>query len=154
MATEYIINPSNQDSVDTFVTYLDGAIQEGKLLKVIVKSVSERSLPQSALLHIWFREYAAMRLNKKTKQVTDEDIEAIKLLAKQGCYQDMKWDWLCQRVTNIDTGVSAFVLKSTSKYDRGEMFMFMEWFQAFAAQKGLILEAIGEYERLKDETNQ
>ena len=59
MATEFIINPSNQDSVDTFVTYLDGAIQEGKLLKVIVKSVSERSLPQSALLHIWFREYAA-----------------------------------------------------------------------------------------------
>ena len=32
--------------------------------------------------------------------------------------------------------------------------MFMEWFQAFAAQKGLLLESMGEYGRLKDETNQ
>jgi hypothetical protein len=151
---EFIINPANQDSVDDFVSYLDGTLRDSGLLKVTVKQVKDRSLSQNALLHIWFREYAAMRLNKPLKKITQDDTDSIKLLVKQACYGDMKYDWLCQRVTNIDTGVSAFVLRSTSRYDKGEMFMFMEWFQAFAAQKGLLLESMGEYGRLKDETNQ
>ena len=151
---EFIINTDNQDSVDDFVSYLDETLQGGGLLKVTVKQVKDRSLSQNALLHIWFREYAAMRLNKPLKKITQDDTDSIKLLVKQACYGDMKYDWLCQRITNIDTGVSAFVLRSTSRYDKGEMFMFMEWFQAFAAQKGLLLESVGEFGRLKDETNQ
>jgi len=151
---EFIINPANQDTVDDFVSYLDETLQGGGLFKVTIKQVKDRSLSQNALLHIWFREYAAMRLNKPLKKITQDDTDSIKLLVKQACYGDMKYDGLCQRVTNIDTGVSAFVLRSTSRYDKGKMFMFMEWFQAFAAQKGLILESMGELGRLKEETNQ
>ena len=40
---------------------------------------------------------------------------------------------------------------SSGKWLRGEMYSVLCWFQAFAAQRGCILEAKGEFAKLKRE---
>lgn len=150
---EFVVIPANPDTVDHFLKSISDTIDSGEAFKVQVKRLSERSMSQNALLHIWVREYAAMRFKKPYKGVDKADEDNVKIIFKQACYQDARYDWLCKRVTNLDTNLFAVVLKSTSEYDKGEMFMFMEWVQAYAAQKGLLLESMGEFGRLKDETN-
>jgi len=150
---EFIVIPAKPDSVDDFLRSISELIDKKEAFKVKVTGMSNRSLSQSALLHIWVREYAAWRFKVPLKSIQKSDVDDAKIILKQAAYNNADYRWLCKRVTNHDTGISALVLKSTSEYDKGEMFMFMEFVQAFAAQQGVALETLGEFGRLKDETN-
>tara|TARA_Y100000361_G_C11129268_1_gene327876 strand:+ start:319 stop:780 length:462 start_codon:yes stop_codon:yes gene_type:complete len=149
---EYIISEYNQESVETFLTEFRSKLKEGSPLKVTLKSFTEGSLPQKALIHIWIREYASAYFKKPIKALTPDDEEDIKVMLKQKAYKEFGWDFLTKKVTNHDLGISAHVLKSIGDYSKGELYMFMEFVQDYCAAQGVICESVGEYKKLKNES--
>ena len=150
---EYIVTQYNEDSVQAFLREFESKVKEGNPLKITLKSFSEGSLPQKALLHIWFREYASVYFKKPLKALTLENEDDIKVMLKQKAYKEFGWDFLTKKVTNHDLGISAHVLKSIGEYSKGEIYMFMEFVQDYCASQGVICQSTGEFEKLKNETN-
>jgi|TARA_R100000479_G_C6390530_1_gene204913 hypothetical protein len=151
---EYIVSPYNEDTVQEFIKEFKKRLKEGDALKITLKSFSEGSLPQKALLHIWIREYASKYFKKHLKAITEEDQIDIKTMLKQKAYKEYGWDFLVRKVTNHELNISAYVLKSFADYSKGELYMFMEFFQDYASSQGLILNSQGEYQDLKNESMQ
>ena len=115
------------------------------------KYVPPRSQDQNALLHVWCEKYACHLLNKA--KVSSEEKEAMKYTLQRHCYADMSWSFLITQKTDLFTGESKPDRASTTKFKRGEMFDYMCWIQAKAANDGLILESTGEYLMLKEKEN-
>jgi len=151
---EFFVNKDRQESIDSFLLYITQRIDSGEPFKAVIGDSAKISMPQRSLLHIWVKYYAAMRYGENYKSIKDADVKKIKLILKQACYNEHGWSFLTERLINDDTGHSASVLRSIEDYDKGEMFMFMEFVQSYAGNKGLILESIGEYKKLKESTNQ
>ena len=106
----------------------------------------QRTLDQNALFQHWARQYAEHLLNRKP---TEADHEAMKYTLQRHCYADTAFDFLITSKKDLFTGSEKPDRAPTSKLKTGEMFAFMEWVQAKAADAGLILEAKGEYADLK-----
>lgn len=151
---EFIVSIHNDDTVQEFLKEFEKQLKEGDALKISLKSYSEGSLPQKALLHIWIREYASKYLKKHIKAITEDDQIDIKTQLKQKAYKQYGWDFLVRKVTNHELNISALVLKSVADYSKGELYMFMEFVQDYVASQGLILNSQGEYQDLKNETMQ
>jgi len=151
---EFIVSPHNEDTVQEFLKEFESKLKEGDALKISLKSYSEGSLPQKALLHIWIREYASKFFKKHIKAITEGDQIDIKTMLKQKAYKDYGWDFLVRKVTNHELNVSAYVLKSIGDYSKGELYMFMEFVQDYVATQGLILNSQGEFQDLKNESMQ
>jgi len=152
MKKEYVVIPARQDTVDEFLRAISDQIDSKEAFKVTVSGLSGGSLPQKALLHIWVREYAAIYFRKHKKALTGDDETDIKVMMKQKAYKEYGWDFLTKKVTNHDLGISAHILKSIAEYSKGELYMFMEFVQAYCATQGVILESSGEYQNLKDQS--
>ena len=107
-----------------------------------------RKLSQNALYQVWAREFAAHTLKKAKAEVTDLEHKAMKItLQRHGYAAGMKY--LVIMVADLFTGTEKPQRRSTSDLDTGEMFAYMEWVQATAAEQGLILESTGEYDELR-----
>ena len=117
------------------------SLEEGDLLEV-TKAQHRRSLDQNALLNIWARDYATHPLKKKP---TDEQQEAMRITLQRACYAALKYDWLIEDTKDLFTGSVKKQRRSTTKFGKGEMTMFLDWIQHRAAEDGLVLEAKGEY---------
>jgi len=104
-------------------------------------SVGEkRSLGQNALFHVWIR-HLTLHMNKKTPQINyDED--AVKTYIKR------RWGIRTVFVDPI-TGEEMPSLKSTGKYEKGEMTALMNKTEEFAACIGCTLPMYGEYLELR-----
>ena len=149
---EFIINPHSDATVQEFLYQFEKILKDKKPVKITMKKYTQSSLPQKALLHIWVREYAAHYYKKQIKELSDLEQTNMKVTLKQRAYKEYGWDFLTKKVTNVETGISAYVLESISEYDKGECYMFMEFMQDYCAAQGLILESSGEFKRLKDES--
>ena len=110
-----------------------------------------RSLSQNALFHMWIRDYAGHLLNKRSHLVSEGELEGLKRHAKLMYYRECCENWILHKIINPKTGESKIDVKSTSQFNKGEMFKFMEYIQKMAAIDGLILESRGEYEALQKE---
>ena len=113
----------------------------------------EVSLDQKALLNIWIRAYAAHILEKTPKQVTLGEHEGMKRHIKKGFNSRHPNNFMVHDVINPITKESKKDYTSTKAWKVGEAFMVMEWLQMFAANDGLILESLGQYEKLKRKSN-
>lgn len=112
------------------------------------KYTAPRSLPQNALFQKWAREYVQHLL--KVPAPSDAQHEAMKITLKRAAYTANGWPWLLEEVTDLFTRETSKRLRSSTKYDKGEMHMFLNWVQAKAADDGLILESLGEYRELQE----
>jgi hypothetical protein len=110
-----------------------------------------RGLPQNALMHIWLREAAEFQFKR---DCSDIELESMKRYTKMRCYSDTKQPFLVQTLINPETNVKRTDVTSSTKWQVGEMSFFLDWMQAFFVEKGLMLEAKGEYLELADSQNE
>jgi hypothetical protein len=107
-----------------------------------------RSLDQNALLHVWCTDYVKHLL--RVEKPTAAQREAMKITLKRACYAETGWSWLIESVTDLFTGEVSTRLASSASYDVGEMHSFLDWIQRRAADDGLILQSMGEFQELRD----
>lgn len=152
MASEYLINPNFNDCADDCLKDIESRIVSGKPFKVILKNATMASLGQKALFHIWCREIASHLMSIDYSQVTEDHEESVKASVKKAAYTHNRWAWLIYTKRDVFTCQEKKDYKSVGSLAIGEMYMLMEFTQMLAAEKGLILEAVGEYKRLKDDS--
>lgn len=133
----------------------DILIEAGGGQKVVVEVIhgidADRSLSQNALLHAWITEYCAFILKVDKKQVQEEHIEGLKRTAKRNFYRETRNNWVVEKITCPITGNSKMDLRSSAKYSSPQMTEFLEWFQATAANDGLMLESKGIYKKRQEQ---
>jgi hypothetical protein len=107
-----------------------------------------RTMDQNALLHVWCGEFAKHVLDKG--KVSEAEKEGMRITLQRHCYADTHWDWLIEEVPDLFTGETRTQRRSTTRFDKGEMTAFLDWIQRAAADRGLILESMGEYRELQE----
>jgi hypothetical protein len=112
---------------------------------------ADRSLDQNALLHVWITEYVAEKLSINKREITPAHIESMKRAIKGKFYNETGEPWMIHELTNPFTGEKKKDFTSSRRWKRGEMFMFLTWMQAAAANDGVILESKGEFNKLQRE---
>ncbi len=108
----------------------------------------DRSLDQNALFHLWATEYAAHLLNKDKKSVTKGELAGMKRIIKQRFNASNPNNFMVHDVIDPFTDNTKRDYTSSADWKVGEAFMVMEWLQLYAANDGLILEAIGQFDKL------
>jgi len=109
----------------------------------------DRSLDQNALFHVWCTEYAAHLLNKTKKDVTKGELAGMKRIVKMKFATETPNRFMVHEVVDPFTRKTKRDYTSSKDWKVGEAFMVMEWLQLKAANDGLILESLGQYDKLK-----
>lgn len=110
------------------------------------------SMPQKALIHIWFRTWAAHTLKTAERLITKEQVEEMKDWVKRTYYIETSAGHMVkQRNDPFHPDKCRMVYTSIEEWGRGECHDVMEWMQLKAAKHGLILESTGEFQKLKQE---
>lgn len=155
MSDTHIVN--SHHTLREFVRMVIALWDEAKYLRIEIKVGPIRKLSQNALYHIWSRQYAAhvlgIKPNKAGKyKVTKAQHEAMKYTLQRHCYVATAWDFLVISHPDMLTGdIGKPERRSSADFLTGEMYQYMEWIQARAADEGLILESLGEYKTLKEQ---
>lgn len=152
MGEAYTVNSDISETA--FFAYVRELRAEHKYLTFRWRIGPDRSLDQNALMHCWTREFVAHIVSCHIKEVCPEQIEMVKRELKGWCYRDTGESYLVYTMKSPLTGIERTGTTSSTAWSRGEMFHFLSWFQAFAAQRGLVLESRGEYQKLQREQNQ
>ena len=113
-----------------------------------VEDFTLSSLPQKALKAIWIRKAASHAYQRDEKNLEDQQIEGMNRYMKLLCYQSTKQKYLLRHIEHPETHEVKLEVTSSAKWDKGEMKFFLDWMQAYWAERGLILEAKGEYAEL------
>ena len=113
----------------------------------------DRSLKASALFHVWCGEYAAHLLKKHKSKVSKGEMDGMKRIIKKRFNAEHPNNFMVHDVINPFDGQSKRDYTSSADWKVGEMFMVMEWTQIMAANDGLILESIGQFDKLKRKAN-
>jgi len=144
----WIVN--NEHSYQEFISFVDEQYKKDKYLIFSYKSGRQRSLSQNNLFHMWVRQWAAHDHKCKPKEVTDRQFKDWKLTLKALYYVESSDDEMIYIPINMATGEPAKPqMQSTKDLSTGSMFNFMEFVQNYAAERGCVLEASGEYWDLK-----
>lgn len=148
MAEHWTVNSEHSEAA--FIAHIKALRAEHGYLTFDAPRIGkDSSLDQKALLNIWIREYAAHLLNKGPKQVTKGEHYGMKRQIKKGFNSQNANNFMVHDVINPATKESKRDYTSTKDWKVGECYMVMEWLQLYAANDGLILESIGQYEKLK-----
>jgi len=137
---------NSEQALEGVITTLRDQWKESHYLRVTIKRGKTRNLDQNALFQVWARQYAESIF---CRLVTDVEHEAMKYTLQKHCYADTGWEFLIGEKHDLFTEEVRRDRAKTSQLETGEMFQFMEWIQARGADSGLILESLGEYDRLK-----
>lgn len=145
---------NSEHTYESFCKHARKMFDEHKYTTYQWRHGQDRSLDQNALFQVWARQYAAHFGRKPEKEVTEAEHETVKRHFKKMFYLEVQAEWMILEVTDLRTGQISKTWRSSSKYGRGEMFEFLTFVQALAAQNGCILEARGEFNKLNREKNQ
>lgn len=108
------------------------------------------SMEQKALIHIWFRTWVAHVHHKREEDVTKEEVEGMKRWVKAAFYHETAAEFMVERVPHpFKPDKTAIEYTSVADWSPSECHQVMTWMQARAADGGLILESIGEYQTMK-----
>lgn len=113
----------------------------------------DRSLPQNSLFHLWLTEAAGHYLSKFKDDVTETDVESMKLTVKRHYYAETGAAFMVEQVQDIWRQKTKLAYTSSKRWKRGEMFAVLTWFQLKSAQDGLLLESKGEFAKNQREQN-
>lgn len=152
MAEQWTINSEHSETA-FFASVRALRAEHGYLTYSAPRIGKDRSLDQNALFHVWCTEYAAHLLKKDRRSVTKGELSGMKRVVKKGFNAQVPNNFMVHDVINPITGERKKDYTSSKDWKKGEAFMVMEWLQMFAANDGLILESIGQYEKLKRKSN-
>lgn len=139
-----------REQIDHFLLLLAKRRSTNKSTTVCFSSPdTKRSIDQNALFQKWAREYACHTLNKQT--VSEAEHDAMKYTLQRHAYADTGWAYLLGEKRDLFTGEVKPDRAHTKNFDKGEMHQFLNWVQNRAAQDGLMLESLGEYQQLQAE---
>lgn len=113
----------------------------------------DRSLDQNSLFHKWLRDFAAHVFEIPKKQVSEGDLSGTKRAIKAAFYNETHEPWMIHKMRNPLTGEERIDYTSSASLKTGELHMLLNWFQLMAAERGLVLEALGQFERLQRGAN-
>lgn len=148
MAEHWIVN--SEHSEIAFIAKLrELRAEHGYITFGAPRIGKDRSLSANSLFHVWATEYAAHLLKKDKKSVTKGELAGMKRIIKQRFNAANPNNFMVHEVVDPFTGNSKRDYTSSADYKVGELFMVMEWLQLHAANDGLILESIGQYEKLQ-----
>jgi len=143
----------NEKELDNFHAELKKTWDFSKPLKIEWKQYrGSRTLDQLALAHIWFKDIAKALSRVQfmgddgelMSEVFDSEDDIKPMLKRSYGIIEKRLDPINKKMVPR--------LKSLGKYDKGELYQFLEQVQICAATKwGIILESKGEYKSLKDE---
>ncbi len=115
---------------------------------------ADRSLPQSALFHVFLTEIAAFLTPCHRKEVTEGMIEGTKKTIKGMFYRETKHPWMIHKVYCPISKREKADYTSSASWKQGEMLEVLNFMQVWAASSiGLILESKGEHARLARRQN-
>lgn len=152
MASNFTVNSSQ--SLAKAHAMLDQHFKECGYTQYQFKHDAPATLPMNKLLHAWLTEFAAHLIRCKPEDIDDGAVKGIKRTMKLACYHETARPFLVCRITCPLTGKSKMDVTSTAEWSRGDKCFFLDFLQAYAAQKGLILESRGEYKKLKDKQHE
>lgn len=145
------------NSAETLRDYLEYAVQIYTHYRYVVfqkvKIGKLRTLPQNALFHVWLREFIAQKLKKKPREVEPCEVAGIKRTVKKIAYVHTRAAFLHHEIMDYETGEKKRDYTSSADWSRGEMYQVLSLFQMFAAEQDVILESVGEFQRLQEEEN-
>lgn len=148
MAEHWVCNSMGQK--ESFKSHVDRLYDEHKYVTFEWRIGRQRSLDQNALFHVWATEYAAHLLGKEKKEVTEAEVEGMKLTLKRYCFNETKEKFLVHQVKNMFGEEKKIDFRSSKNYRKKEMFFFMCWIQSHALMNhDLVLESTGEFEKLQ-----
>lgn len=111
------------------------------------------SMPQKALIHIWFKKWVAFMFKKPEDMVTENEINAMKRSVKARYYHATGAAFMVEELVDpLAPSKKRTEYTSIADWSPGECYAVMEWMQIEAAERGLILESIGEHKKLKTST--
>ncbi|HEX7762567.1 MAG TPA: hypothetical protein VF433_03015 [Cellvibrio sp.] len=112
------------------------------------------SMPQKALIHIWFRTWVAHLTRQRERDVTQKQINGMKHWVKKHYYLQTGADFMIDHEPDpYDPRQLRKTFSSIADWSPAECADVMTWMQATAANNGLILESMGEFQRLKQQQN-
>lgn len=150
MGESFTIN--NETSLQAFIKYAGSLYESHKYITFSAPRIgADRSMDQNALFHVWATEYAAYRLRKDKRDVSDGELDGTKRIIKKHftAAHPEAYGFMVYELVNPLTGEKKKDYTSSKTWKRGEMFMVLNWFQMVAAQDGLILESKGQFEKLQ-----
>lgn len=106
-----------------------------------------RTMSQNSLYQVFARELGEFIFQR---EITEAEHEATKIDLQRRCYLDTGWPFLVRKLPAPITGKSKLERMPTSAMDKGDLHQLLNWVQQFAAERGLILEAKGEFQELRE----
>lgn len=150
------INQTIVNSRQTLVNFkneIDLLYGDGAYLIFTWKKGKEASMPQKALVHIWFRTFAAHMLRKREQDVTKYDLLAMKISAKKRFYNKTHESFMIEEITDpFSPDQKRLEMTSIADWSQGDCYNFMTWLQLEALEHGLVLESKGEHQRLTQDS--
>ena len=152
MAEHWTVNSEHSEAA--YIAHIKALrLEHGYLTFSPPRVGKDRSLTANALFHVWCGDYAAHLLKKHKSKVTKGEMEGMKRIIKKRYNVSHSNNFMVHDVVNPFGGESRKDYTSSADWKSGEMFVVMEWLQMYAANDGLILESIGQYDKLKRKAN-
>jgi hypothetical protein len=105
------------------------------------------TLPQKALIHIWLKTWAAFALHKREEDVTKQEMEGMKRSVKARYYHETGAAFMVEEIFDpLAPTKRRLEYTSIADWSPADCYHVMTWMQGQAAQNGLVLEAVGEYQ--------
>lgn len=140
-------------TLSQFIGLLPALFDREKYIVFSWKIGPKSSMPQKALIHIWFKIWVAFIYKKPVDLVTANEIDAMKRSVKVRYYNETAASFMVEELRDpLAPDKRRLEFTSIATWGQGECFAVMEWMQDKAAEQGLILEADGEYKTLKTST--
>ena len=79
--------------------------------------------------------------------------DGLKRTVKGAFYRATASDWMIHDVVCPLTGRKKKDYTSSKTWKKGEMYFFLSWLQCFAAEKGCVLESIGDFKKNQESEN-
>jgi len=145
---QFIIN-SDKSELEFFDEVKEIRAEKGWLCFKYPTFGIARTVSQNALFHVWLTIAAAFYFKVLREDVTERQIEDMKLWVKKDCLLDNPSykEFLVTDYIDPKTGEVLRVRSSSKFWGRDGMFHVLTWFQMVAASDGLILESKGDFEK-------
>jgi hypothetical protein len=106
-----------------------------------------------AVIHIWLRQWAAFVHKKAPDDVTKDEVEGMKRWVKASFYHETAAAFMVEKFRHpLKPGKTAIEYTSIAEWYPHEFHQVMTWMHAKALNMGLILEAIGDYQDMQQQS--
>lgn len=141
MASEFILNDSEESWLSTIASIYDIREEAEGDLKLVVTNASKRSLNQNALYFKWLGEISS-QLRVRIKQTHDTDT----------LHEYMKLQYCPCKEVQLGSNSKPINIRSTKRLSKGEMHHYLTLIEQWSVERGFALTIPGdcEYVQLRE----